>query len=116
MLAERELEKRADVYTRDSVAWGLVAIGEVEAAAEHMAGAVSEGTRDARLYLHAGVIAARYGDRRAADTWLRKAVAIEQMLLPSERHLLERELERLGVESASDRLVTTRLDQQERMH
>ena len=116
LLAEREIEKRADVYTRDTLAWALAASGDVEGARDHMAGAVSEGTEDARLYLHAGVIAARAGDLGAADDWFRKAEAIEQMLLPSEQDVLERALRSLHEQALySEGHTGTEVAQQERM-
>jgi len=116
LLAEREIEKRADVYTRDTVAWALAASGDVEGARDHMAGAVSEGTEDARLYLHAGVIAARAGNLGAADDWFRKAKAIEQMLLPSEQNVLERALESLREQALnSEGRRGTEVPRQERM-
>jgi hypothetical protein len=51
--------------------------------------ALSEGTADARLYLHAGVIAALNNDSKQARRWLEEAAAIKQMLLPGERVQLD---------------------------
>jgi hypothetical protein len=50
---------------------------------------LSEGTVDARLFLHAGIIAALNNDIEQARRWLQKASVIQQMLLPSERTQLE---------------------------
>jgi len=57
--------------------------------------ALSEGTADARLYLHAGVIAALNNDNKQARRWLEEATAIKQMLLPSERAQLDAWRQRL---------------------
>ena len=54
--------------------------------------ALAEGTQDARLFYHAGVIAAARGERAEARRWLDKALAAQQMLLPSEREDLTQQL------------------------
>ncbi len=95
-LATRELALRADPFTLDAVAWALGALGEHERALEYSLRALAEGTQDARLFLHAGIIAARAGDQRRALTLLGKAESIQQMLLPSERNLLTQEFAVLG--------------------
>jgi hypothetical protein len=59
--------------------------------------ALSEGTQDARLYYHAGVIALKSGQRQEAGRWLRKASSIRQMLLPSERAQLSQSVQKLAV-------------------
>src|SRR5919205_788116 len=84
-LAEQELTNRGDVFTHDALAWALAAAGRATEAQQHMDQALSEGTADARLYLHAGVIAALNNDDKQARRWLEEAAAIKQMLLPSER-------------------------------
>lgn len=89
-LAERELDRRTDLYTRDAWAWALLAAGEPQRAREEMTGVLGQGTQDARLFLHAGIIAARAGDGAGAERWLQRARSIEHMLLPSEQELLSR--------------------------
>jgi tetratricopeptide (TPR) repeat protein len=87
-LAQQELHNRGDVFTHDALAWALAAAGRSTEAQQHMNKALSEGTADPRLYLHAGAIAALNNDNRQAARWLDKAAAIQQLLLPSERALL----------------------------
>jgi tetratricopeptide (TPR) repeat protein len=89
-LADRELETRADVFTLDALAWALHANGRTKEARAVMQRALAEGTADARLFYHAGVIAARANDRAAAHRWLGRAAVIRQMLFPSERAELEK--------------------------
>jgi tetratricopeptide (TPR) repeat protein len=84
-LSRQELEVREDVFTLDSVAWALAASGRIQEAASFSRRALAEGTRDARLYLHAGVIAGQAGDFVGQARWLTEASALEHMLLPSER-------------------------------
>jgi tetratricopeptide (TPR) repeat protein len=88
-LAQQELTMRRDVFTHDALAWALAQAGRAAEAQVHAKQALSEGTIDARLFLHAGIIAALNNDITQADQWLRKASLIKQMLLPSERTQLE---------------------------
>jgi len=91
-LAERELQTRGDVFTLDAIAWSLRAAGRAEEAHARMKQALAEGTEDARLFFHAGVIAAELGQNGEAQQWLKKAAGIRQMLLPSEQEQLSRHL------------------------
>ena len=61
-----------------------------------MVRALAEGTQDARLFLHAGVIDAASGRHREAKRWLKRAERLRATLLPSEtaeltRHLTDNE-------------------------
>jgi tetratricopeptide (TPR) repeat protein len=84
-LAEHEFTSREDVFTHDALAWALAVAGRTEQAQLHATKALSEGTIDARLFLHAGIIAALNHDVTQAKRRLQQAAAIQQMLLPSER-------------------------------
>jgi tetratricopeptide (TPR) repeat protein len=89
-LARAEALERGDVFTLDAIAWAQLADGRVEDARQTIGRAVAEGTRDARLFLHAAVIAAASGHRADALRWSRQAHAIRFTLLPSELDLLDR--------------------------
>jgi tetratricopeptide (TPR) repeat protein len=91
-LARKELTNRADVFTFDALAWSLFAAGRTAEADEAMKRALAEGTQDARLFYHAGAIAAARGERATARRWLDKALAARQMLLPSEREDVTQQL------------------------
>jgi hypothetical protein len=52
--------------------------------------ALREGTEDARLFLHAAVIAAADGRPADAASWARKARSLRFTLLPSELGVLQR--------------------------
>jgi tetratricopeptide (TPR) repeat protein len=84
-LAAQELSNRQDIFTHDAVAWSMRAAGRKQEARQHMAQALAEGTHDARLFFHAGVIAALNDENQQAIKWLARADRIKQMLLPSER-------------------------------
>jgi len=84
-LAEQELTNRQDIFTHDALAWAMAQAGRNREAFEQMKQALSEGTHDARLFFHAGVIAALNNENQQAVKWLERADGIKQMLLPSER-------------------------------
>ena len=83
-LASAELESRQDIFTHDALAWAKFAAGHVQEARESIHLALAEGTEDARLFYHAGAIAAAAHDPAEALEFFNKAHALQQMLLPSE--------------------------------
>ena len=88
-LARRELRDRSDVFTHDALAWALSAAGRNEEARNEIAAALAEGTKDARLFFHAAVIAARAGRAEEALAWAAQADPFRSLLLPSERAQLD---------------------------
>ncbi len=95
-LARDELAERQDIFTHDALAWALFAKGEIEEAREHMDVALSEYTDDARIYLHAAIIAEAAGKRQEALDWAESAKKFQHALLPSEREHLTNLGERLA--------------------
>jgi tetratricopeptide (TPR) repeat protein len=87
-LAQAELQTRADVFTFDALAWAWLANKNSAQAWIFAQRAVAEGTQDGRLFLHAGVIAGAAGQSEPAATYLAKAAAMQQTLLPSEKKVL----------------------------
>jgi lipopolysaccharide biosynthesis regulator YciM len=57
-VAAADLERRADVYAHDAYAWALFAAGRLTEAEEAIRSARAQGTEDALLDYHAGMIAA----------------------------------------------------------
>ena len=88
-LARAELDSRGDVFSHDALAWSLTATGKLTEAHSEMQRALAEGTRDARLFFHAGIIASQAGHSADAERWLRKASELSHLLLPSERNELQ---------------------------
>jgi tetratricopeptide (TPR) repeat protein len=88
-LARAELESRGDVFSHDALAWSFAAAGNVAEALSEMQRALAEGTQDARLFFHAGIIASQAGQSADAERWLRKASELSRLLLPSERNELQ---------------------------
>ena len=91
-LARKEFENRQDAYTRDTLAWTLYAAGHFAEAQQMMKQALAVGTNDARFFLHAALIAAKCGDKREARSYCRRATSIQQMLLPTEREILAKQM------------------------
>ncbi|MDX2033046.1 MAG: hypothetical protein SF339_20380 [Blastocatellia bacterium] len=84
-LAEEELRQRGDVYTLDAHAWAQLAAGNPADAWKTMKAALARNTQDARLFLHAAIIAAQAGDAASAKSYAGKAARIESLLLPGEQ-------------------------------
>jgi tetratricopeptide (TPR) repeat protein len=75
-LAEREAQRRRDVFTLDAYAWALQASGRVADARKAIDEALAVGIKDARLLYHAAAIEARAGDREAARKHLDEAARV----------------------------------------
>lgn len=75
-LALAELESRKDVYGYDAAAWAHYRNGNFEEAQALMEQAMAFGTRDARLYYHAGAIEHALGNDEPARQFLEEALAI----------------------------------------
>lgn len=88
-LARAELQTRGDVLTHDAAACALAANGRWSEAQTEIRLALAEGTQDARLFLHAGMIAAKLSQTAEADQFLSRAATLQPMLLPSEREQLK---------------------------
>ncbi|MEN8261167.1 MAG: tetratricopeptide repeat protein [Pseudomonadota bacterium] len=88
-LAKEELIIRQDVFTLDAMAWSLRAAGQINQAYDFSRSALAEGTRDARLFYHAGVIANELGHDDEAGKLLAAAADLRHLLFPSERSALD---------------------------
>jgi tetratricopeptide (TPR) repeat protein len=73
-LARRELEVRSDIYAHDVLAWVLLKNGHADEALQPMDEALKFGTKDAKLYFHAGLIHHRLGDGAKAKEYLERAL------------------------------------------
>jgi tetratricopeptide (TPR) repeat protein len=74
-LAERELEYRRDIYAFDVLAWNLYKSGRLEQARTAIEEALRLGTKDAKLFYHAGMIFNQLGDKEKAKDYLRRALS-----------------------------------------
>jgi len=73
--ARSELEIRHDIYGYDIVAWTLYKVGKPEEAVAPMTAALRLGTRDAKLFFHAGMIYRSLGQADAARDFLARALS-----------------------------------------
>jgi tetratricopeptide (TPR) repeat protein len=102
-LAKAELEARSDVFTHDALACALAASGQFGEADEQARLALAEGTQDARLFLHAGIVARELSRVSEAQKFLDRAAALKQTLLPSERaqlKMISDSISRIGANSS----------------
>ena len=75
-LASKEYEVRRDIYGADTLAWTALKAGKISEAQTAIKEALRLGTRDARLFYHAGMIARAAGDESAARDYLRRALEL----------------------------------------
>jgi len=74
-MATRELEQRRDIYAHDLLAWALHKSGRSLEAVAPMDEALRLGTRDAKLFFHAGMIHRALGHRDRAREYLARALS-----------------------------------------
>ena len=74
--AQQELATRRDIYGYDVLAWALYKQGRAADARTAMAGALAQGTQDALLFYHAGMIERAAGHAAAARDYLQRALAV----------------------------------------
>jgi tetratricopeptide (TPR) repeat protein len=75
-VARREMARRHDVFTTDEYAWALFKNGQYAEARKQIDAALEVGIQDARMLRHAGEIAGKQGDRKAAVDYLNRAAAL----------------------------------------
>jgi len=90
--AVREYRDRRDIYGADAVAWTALKAGKLAESQQAMSAALRLSTRDARLYYHAGMIAAGLGDRKASRKYLRRALAMNPAFDPLQSKLARKAL------------------------
>jgi tetratricopeptide (TPR) repeat protein len=81
-LAQRELDYRRDIYAYDVVAWNLYKNGRVAEARDAIEKALSLGTRDAKLFYHAGMIYHSLHMQDRAKEYLARALSTNPFFHP----------------------------------
>ncbi len=94
-LARADLTKRHDVYAHDTLAWALLAAGQVVEADAEMILARAHDTQDALIDYHAGMIAAAVGRDDDARQLLSSALARNPGFDPLQAERLTAALARL---------------------
>ena len=77
-IARKDLETRRDVYGYDLLAWALYRTGRYAEAREAIAMAVAQGTQDALIHFHAGMIHRANADDALAQRHLTRALALNR--------------------------------------
>jgi tetratricopeptide (TPR) repeat protein len=94
-LAAREFEVRHDIYAYDVLAWALYRNGRSADARAVIGEALKLGTRDARLFYHAGMISLRLGATADAQEYLERALSINPRFHVVHADLARRALEEI---------------------
>ncbi|HEV7992809.1 MAG TPA: tetratricopeptide repeat protein [Gemmatimonadaceae bacterium] len=79
-----ELRTRRDIYAYDLLAWSLHKQGRDRDAAVAMKSALAQGTVDAQLFYHAGIIERAGGNADSARVLLERALAVNPYFHPSQ--------------------------------
>jgi tetratricopeptide (TPR) repeat protein len=74
--AQMEYEKRRDIYGADALAWTALKAGKLNEAQTAIREALRLGTRDAKMFYHAAMIAKAAGDNGTARDYLKRALAL----------------------------------------
>jgi len=80
--ASREYALRRDIYGADALAWTALKAGHVPEAQTAIKKALRLGTKDARLFYHAGMIAQAAGDQSSAREYLKRALTLSPQFDP----------------------------------
>ena len=91
--AKREYAVRHDIYGADAVAWTALKAGKLVEAQAAMKEALRLGTRDAKLFYHAGMITRAVGDRASARDYLQHALRLNPQFDPLQVLIAKRALE-----------------------
>ena len=92
-LAKKEYETRRDVYGADALTWTESKAGKLDEAHIPMKEALRPGTRDARLFYRAGMIARAAGARTTATDFLRRAIKLNPHFDPWQSKVAQQALE-----------------------
>jgi tetratricopeptide (TPR) repeat protein len=105
-MAAGEYAVRRDIYGADTLAWTALKSGRIDEARRAIAAALRLGTRDARLWYHAGMIARAAGDGASASEYLQRAIELNPAFDPLQASVARRALDPL---SGSDSVAPARL-------
>jgi Tfp pilus assembly protein PilF len=81
-LAAKEYEARRDIYGADALAWTALKAEKIAEAQSAMKEALRLGTKDARLFYHAAMIARAAGDEAAARDYFNRVLKLNPQFDP----------------------------------
>lgn len=90
--AVQEYAVRRDIYGADAVAWTALKAGKLPEAQSAMKEALRLGTRDSKLFYHAGMIAQAVGDRASAALFLKQALELSPEFDPLQAQVARKAL------------------------
>ncbi|MDQ6704950.1 MAG: tetratricopeptide repeat protein, partial [Acidobacteriota bacterium] len=93
--ALNEYRARRDIYGADALAWSALKAGKLVESREAMRAALRLGTRDAKLFYHAGMIARANGEKASARDYLRRALKLNPRFDPCQSVIAEKALAQL---------------------
>ena len=108
-LAQRELDYRRDIYAYDLLAWNLYKNGRLDEARAAIEEALKLGTKDAKLFFHAGMIYSSLDAKAKATEFLSLALSTNRNFHPVFSATAAEILERL--EHSTDRAGVERQGQ-----
>lgn len=91
--AAQEYEARQDIYGADALAWTALKAGRISEAQAAISNALKLGTRDAKLFYHAGMIARAAGNKDAAHDYIKRALMLNPQFDPWQAVIARRALE-----------------------
>ena len=83
---------RRDIYGADTLAWTALKAGKLAEAQAAIKEALRLGTRDAKLFYHAGMIARAAGNKAAARNYLQRALTLNPQFDPFQALIAKRTL------------------------
>ena len=90
--ASREYAVRKDIYGADALAWCALKANKLTEAKTAIRAAMRLGTKDARLFFHAGMIARAAGDMNQAREYLKRALELNPQFDPLQASVARRAL------------------------
>lgn len=93
--AIEEYAVRRDIYGADAIAWTALKANKLNEAQAAIEQALRLGTRDAKLFYHAGMIARAAGDRSRAHDYLQRALKLNPQFDPLQASIARRVLQDL---------------------
>jgi tetratricopeptide (TPR) repeat protein len=94
--ARTDIANRRDVYGYDLLAWASYKAGRIDDARKAATAALSQGTEDATLFYHAGMIATAAGDSTAGRSLLAKALGLNASFSPTQAAVARHTFDMLG--------------------
>jgi tetratricopeptide (TPR) repeat protein len=95
-LAAKEYEVRRDIYGADAVAWTALKAGKLSDAQAAARDALKLGTRDAKIFYHAGVIEERLGRKAEARRLIGNALKLNPSFDPVQAPIARKLLDELN--------------------